>query len=398
MLTVSASSSHMSEWVQNRRTTPTETRTPVPTSAHSGGGQLASKRRPRTCRARARGSRPTTSVSPASGGSRTAVAGVSSTKSIGVDGNYKADQGRAGHTCSLPWVPAAEVPEPRCDVDSGDLAERVATISWYHSIDLGRGLVTPGNPPDQQMLAKGLCDLRGKKVLDIGAWDGYWSFLAERRGASSVVAMDHYAWSVDFAARLKYWEACERKGEVPDHRLDFSEFWRPDDLPGRAGFDLAREAIGSSVEPVVADFMTADPAQTGQFDVVLFLGVLYHVREPLTALEKVCGLTEGVAVIETEAIAILGMPRASLIEFHDGGGLRGDYTNWFVPTETALHAMCKAAGFKRVVTRIGPPPRTRQMKSAASRVQAGSQVEDRRSRDSSQLAVTRYRIAVHAYT
>lgn len=300
-------------------------------------------------------------------------------------------------------MPAADHAERARNADPGDLApedlaERVAAISWYHSIDLGEGIVTPGNPLDAQMVATGLCDVRGKKVLDIGAWDGFWSFLAERRGAASVAAMDHYAWSVDFAARLKYWEECEEKGEVPDYRLDFSEFWRPEDLPGRAGFDLAHRVLRSSVEPVMADFMTVDPAEVGQFDVVLFLGVLYHLREPLSALEKVCGLTKGIAVIETEAISILGMPQASLVEFHDGGGLRGDYTNWFVPTEAALHAMCKAAGFKRVVTRIGPPPRSRRMASAASRLRGASQAADRRSRDSSQLAVTRYRIAVHAYT
>jgi tRNA (mo5U34)-methyltransferase len=295
-------------------------------------------------------------------------------------------------------VPAADdSPQGREGAADG-LAEQIAGISWYHSIDLGGGIVTPGNPPDERMLASGLCDVRGKEVLDIGAWDGFWSFLAEGRGATRVVALDHYAWSVDFAARLEYWEACERDGSVPDHRLDFTEFWRPDALPGRAGIDLARRALDSSVEPMVGDFMTVDPAEIGQFDVVLFLGVLYHVREPLTALERVRGLTRGVAVIETEAISILGMPGASLVEFHDGGGLRGDYTNWFVPTETALHAMCRAAGFKRVVTRLGAPPRSRRVASAASRLRSGTKEDDRRSRDSSQLAVTRYRIAVHAYT
>lgn len=295
-------------------------------------------------------------------------------------------------------MPSSDAPGTAAGQSPSDLAEQIEAISWYHSIDLGGGVVTPGNPPDVQMVARGLCDVRGKEVLDIGAWDGYWSFLAERRGAARVVAMDHYAWSVDFASRLEYWEACEQKGETPDHRLDFTEFWRSENLPGRAGFDLARRTLGSSVEPVVADFMTVDPAAIGQFDVVMFLGVLYHLREPLTALERVFGLTRGVAVIETEAISILGMPRASLVEFHDGGGLRGDYTNWFVPTETALHAMCRAAGFKRVVTRIGPPRLSRRAASAASRLRSGSRSGDRNKRDSSELAVTRYRIAVHAYT
>jgi tRNA (mo5U34)-methyltransferase len=280
---------------------------------------------------------------------------------------------------------------------SSDLREKAAGISWYHSIDLGGGVVTPGNPVDARMRRDGLPDLRGRTVLDIGAWDGFWSFEAEQRGASRVVAMDHYAWCVDFARRLEYWERCEANGETPDHRLDFTDFWRPGDMPGRAGFELAHCTLGSSVEPVCADFMTADAESVGRFDVVLFLGVLYHLREPLSALERVYGLTEEVAVIETEAISVLGLHGENLLEFHDTAGLRGDYTNWFVPTEGALHALCKAAGFSRVVTRIGPPPSSRLFKSALRRYAKRSSGPDRRSRDSAHPAVTRYRIAVHAY-
>lgn len=287
--------------------------------------------------------------------------------------------------------------DPPTTPRAADHAGEIARISWYHSIDLGDGVVTPGNPPDPAMKRRGLPDVSGKSVLDIGAWDGFWSFEAERRGAERVVAIDHYAWNVDFPARLAYWERCEKEGSIPDHRLDFTEFWRPEQMPGRAGFDLARRILTSAVEPLQADFMTVDPDRLGCFDVVLFLGVLYHVREPLTALESVVRLTKQVAVIETEAIAVLGMPDASLLEFHDTGGLRGDYTNWFVPTEAALHALCRAAGFARVVTRIGPPPRSRLLKSGVRHLVEPKETADRRSRDRRNPAVTRYRIAVWAY-
>lgn len=281
-----------------------------------------------------------------------------------------------------------------------DLREKVAGISWYHSIDLGpagEGIVTPGNPPDENVVSRGLPDLNGKTVLDIGAWDGFWSFLAEKRGASHVTAMDHFAWCVDFPKRLEYWERMEAEGKVPDFRLDFTEFWQPETMPGRAGFDLASQLLGSSVTPIVCDFMEADPAVVGTFDVVFFLGVLYHLREPLTALERVRALTREVAVIETEAIAVLGMPGARFLEFHESGGLRGDYTNWFVPTEKALLALCEAAGFSKATTRVGPPPTSRLLKSAARRVSDRSPHQDRRSRDVSGATVTRYRIVVHAY-
>ena len=70
-----------------------------------------------------------------------------------------------------------------------------------------------------------------------------------------VVALDHYAWGIDFAARGEYWAECAAKGVLPDHGRDMADFWRPE-LPGRRGFDFACEALGSKVEAVVADFTT----------------------------------------------------------------------------------------------------------------------------------------------
>ena len=73
--------------------------------------------------------------------------------------------------------------------------------TWWHSIDLGQGVVTPGKK-SARFLAKELHslqlpDLTGKSVLDIGAFSGFYSFEAERRGAARVVALDHYVWSID---------------------------------------------------------------------------------------------------------------------------------------------------------------------------------------------------------
>ena len=100
MLTVSASSSHMSEWVQNRSTTPTDTRATVATSAHSGGGHVESKLLPSTSRAGGRDVCPIRSFSAEAGGASTA-AGVSSTTSIGPDGNYSGGRAWGGDACSL---------------------------------------------------------------------------------------------------------------------------------------------------------------------------------------------------------------------------------------------------------------------------------------------------------
>ncbi len=222
---------------------------------------------------------------------------------------------------------------------------------WWHSIDLGQGVVTPGHKTPEvlrlEVERQRWPDLRGKSVLDIGAWDGFFSFEAERRGASRVVALDHYIWSVDIARANAYHEKCRAEGTARQDYQTLPDVWHPDTLPGQRGFNLAREALRSKVEPVVGDFMEIDLAPLGTFDMVLFLGVLYHVRHPLLALERVCRLTKELAVIETEAVALPGFEGRALCEFFEADGLYGDPTNWWAPNAKALEGLCRAAGFRR---------------------------------------------------
>lgn len=240
-------------------------------------------------------------------------------------------------------------------MDLAELQQRVEKINWHHAIDLGNGIVTPGRSGQGAAPDEHIPDVAGRSVLDIGAWDGYYSFLAEQRGAGRVVALDHYAWGVDLDARDEYWHTCRHHGVLPDHARDETDFWRGDDLPGRAGFDLAKEVLASKVEPWVGDFMKVDLDELGTFDVVLYLGVLYHIKEPLTALERLRKVTGGVAAIETEGVWVPGLDDDSLLAFYAGDELSGDFGNWYAPTEAGLHALCRAAGFSRVETKAGPP-------------------------------------------
>ena len=164
-------------------------------------------------------------------------------------------------------------------------------------------------------------------MLDIGTWDGFFSFQAERLGAARVVALDHYFWSVDFA------KAQEQRLEA-EGSLEHAQFvehvpaaWRPEELPGKRGFDLAHQVLGSRVEPIVADFMTTDLNVLGQFDVVLYLGVLYHMRHPLLALERLAQVTRHVAVIETEAVFHAPLENQAWCEFFESDEIRGDPSN-----------------------------------------------------------------------
>ena len=252
--------------------------------------------------------------------------------------------------------------------DPTELQAEADSFPWFHSIDLGHGVKTKGQSEERRALTlQQLPSFSGRSVLDIGAWDGYYSFLAEQNGAWRVVALDHYAWGVDMGARDQYWRECHENHTLPDHTRDTTDFWR-EALPGRRGFDLAHAALDSRVEPVVADFASVDLDTLGSFDVVLYLGVLYHMKEPLTCLERVRAVTRVVAVIESVAIRIPGTTGHRLLEFHSGGDLNHDYGNWYVPNIEGLEALAIAAGFSRVEVVQGPPvdaPRSLRQKVQA---------------------------------
>jgi tRNA (mo5U34)-methyltransferase len=94
------------------------------------------------------------------------------------------------------------------------LREQIEQVPfWWHSIPID-GLTTPGtvSPERQREFTRHWPDVRGKTVLDIGAYDGYFSFEAEARGASRVVALDHFVWERDIAGCMAYWRNCNERG------------------------------------------------------------------------------------------------------------------------------------------------------------------------------------------
>jgi tRNA (mo5U34)-methyltransferase len=202
------------------------------------------------------------------------------------------------------------------------LRREVAATKWWHTIDLGRGVVTPGIDPTPARLRELQIpdDLTGLTVLDVGAWDGFFSFEAERRGASRVLATDSFCWG--------------------------GGGWGT-----KAGFELARRALGSRVEDLNIDPLELSPARVGTFDLVLFLGVLYHMRHPLLALERAFSVTRGQLILQTQ-IDLSAIDRPALA-FYQGSDLNNDPTNWFGPNPPAVVAMLRAAGFTdiRMVSR-----------------------------------------------
>jgi tRNA (mo5U34)-methyltransferase len=187
-------------------------------------------------------------------------------------------------------------------------------IDWWHQIELPDGSVTPGPDHSAEKLAGlHLPDLTGKTVLDVGAYDGYFSFAAERLGASRVLAVDTHVW----------------------HRPG-----------GKDGFEYARKTLQSKVEDVEVEVLDISPETVGQFDVVLFLGVLYHMRHPLLALERMASVTKELLVVET--LVDMTFLRSPAAAFYPEKLLTDD-TNWWGPNRAALLGMLHSVGFGRIV-------------------------------------------------
>ncbi len=201
------------------------------------------------------------------------------------------------------------------DIDEIAAAQREALISgaWWHSLDLGDGRVTPGVHSLEELRENYdrfalPTQLTGKRALDIGCWDGFYSFEAEKRGAV-VVAID-----------------C----------------WRPEN------FFKAREALKSRVEFHELSVYEVTRERLGSFDLVFFLGVLYHLRHPLLALERVCEVTREAAIIETHVIDQVFPTDHPVMEFYEFDELGGQYDNWWGPNLECLTRMTRSAGFARV--------------------------------------------------
>jgi tRNA (mo5U34)-methyltransferase len=199
------------------------------------------------------------------------------------------------------------------------LRSNVESRTWFHTIDLGGGVVTPGEKDTLAEVAHMHLpeDLTGQRVLDIGAYDGFYAFEAERRGAADVLATDSWTWN---------WPGSDARGN----------------------FDLARAALGSRVrtQDIAVEDLEPD-AVGGVFDLVLFLGVLYHAPDPLGYLRRVRSVTGGVAVVET-LVDLLDVDVPAMA-YYPGAALNEDASNHFGPNALAVEGLLTDAGFSRVV-------------------------------------------------
>jgi SAM-dependent methyltransferase len=155
---------------------------------------------------------------------------------------------------------------------------------WYHTIELGDGLVSKGAYDHRPVVDRfGLpVSLEGKTALDVGTANGFWAFEMERRGADRVVAVDVARWGdFDWLPWIK-----ESMGPSSDQSL-------------QERFELARAMRGSSVEHVVCNVYDLSPETVGTFDVVFCGCLLLHLHNPLRALLNISSVTREMAIIAT---------------------------------------------------------------------------------------------------
>jgi tRNA (mo5U34)-methyltransferase len=199
--------------------------------------------------------------------------------------------------------------------------------SWYHSIDLGDGLVTEGWFDLRPYVEKyGLPDrLDGQRALEVGTWDGFWAFELERRGAE-VIALD-----LDDEQTLD-WPPRRRPRESASE-------------PRGAGFALAKEILGSRVERVVRSIYDADPAELGTFDLVFCGSVLIHLRDQYLALERMANLCRGRLILAEEydrVAQLCPVPMSRYLADREGA------TVFWLPSARTLRRMVWSAGFEHV--------------------------------------------------
>ena len=204
----------------------------------------------------------------------------------------------------------------------------VNEINWWHTMTLPNGEVTKGRNNPAEHFPK-LClpaDLTGKTVLDVCCWDGYYSFECAKRGAR-VLATDKHIWNAPSVGR---------------HGFDYAYAHQTDEVRDRV---RSQEIDVLELAPEHLPNLCDRPDHWGSFDIVLCLGVLYHMRHPMLMLEKVFSVVApgGLLVLET-AIDALRETRPAAI-FYETTELNNDPTNWFGPNPAMVMAMCRAVGF-----------------------------------------------------
>jgi len=199
--------------------------------------------------------------------------------------------------------------------DAGTL-EVINSLSWFHSIELPGGVITPGasGPPNKAILSLfDTIDFKGKLVLDIGCWDGLWSFEAEKRGAATIFATDDLS----------------QRSHSDQHT-----------------FTVAHELLKSKViyRPNISVY-EIDKLEKRDFDIILFFGVYYHLKHPLYALSKLRGVCREGGLLLAEG-PLFNNHKISYAKFYYNQWYVNDRANWWVASVKCFREMLECSFFR----------------------------------------------------
>jgi len=197
-----------------------------------------------------------------------------------------------------------------------DLQQMIGSVPhWYHQFEFAPGVLTPGTRNSRDVLAQLNLpqNMAGMRVLDIGARDGFFSFECERRGATEVVPLDY----------------------IPAEQT---------------GFPVAKRILGSSLNLIHDNIYNLTSQKYGYFDMVLMLGLFYHLPDPMRALDIVFSLMKPQARLYLETIVIdeqlpAEMARRPFMLFYPKSSKDGDHTNYWGMTEACVVAMLQENNF-----------------------------------------------------
>lgn len=206
------------------------------------------------------------------------------------------------------------------------LADLISVPWWHHRYEILPGVETPGVVGYKPWLLDSplVADLKGKRALDIGAWDGPYTLEMARRGAA-VTGFD-----IQPAANC--------------------------------GFDVMRRVNRLDVGHICANVYDLNPAEHGTFDLVTFFGVYYHLKDPLSALSHINAVLNVGGLVLVEGAVLEGAPkvdahwagREDLIErmrdlpmgYYVRNEYEGEWSNWWVPNMTCLRHWVESSGFE----------------------------------------------------
>lgn len=182
---------------------------------------------------------------------------------------------------------------------------------WYENFYFENGASTPGRSPSpKKLLALGLPNnLSNVQILDVGAYEGYYSIHCEQRGAE-VIANDFFIWNLK-------------------------------DDNSRSNFELIKKVTGSKIKTLESPIAQLPIKKS---DITLFLGVLYHVEDQIETLRMIRDTAKSLVILET-LVDALDQPGPNL-RYYPGNSLNGDITNQFGPNLEALQAMISQSGYR----------------------------------------------------